>query len=191
MLIDAHIIFARLAFLGRLLVGGGVHRAGIDRAFEQDRLAIGPPDRLARAGRDAGHAAGFTTGQVQHIDLRDIVALALGGKGDAAAVGRPGRIALARLGRGQAARRRRSVGRHDPQVADRAILLIGWFAQRIDHPFAVRARHRRADTLHHPQRFVGQHLLGLRDCRRGASARHHCRRQQQTGYHCHGIKPLF
>ena len=179
MFIDAHGKFARLALIGCLLVGRRVDCAGIDHAFKQDRLPVGSPLRSGRTRRHVRRAPGFATRQVEDVDLRDIIAFALGRKGDAAAVGRPGRITLSRLARRYPARSRAAVGRHDPQIADGFILRIGWFAQGIDDPFAVRAGQRRADRLHHPQRLMREHLLGLGERWRGAQPRDHRRGHQK------------
>ncbi len=170
MLIDADIVFARLAIGGGLLVGLVVGGVGIDTRFEQDGLAVRPPFRALRPGRNIGDAARLAAlGQVEHIDLRGLVTLALGREGDRAAVRRPGDTLLRRLGAGQAARRRVAVGRHQPQIADRLVGVIGRFEHREHHLPAIGADHRGADPLHHPQGLVGDRLfrrfLGQRSAR--------------------------
>ena len=111
-IVGARAVFSRLLLVDALLVVGVRHRAGIRHAGEQDGLAIRAPDGRRGAGRDVRHAFGLAAARdIEHVDLRLVLAVALGREGDAARVRAPGRARLGAIREREPARRRAAVRR--------------------------------------------------------------------------------
>ncbi len=127
-----------LALLGDLLVCLVVGRAGIDGGLHGERRAIGAELRRASAGGEGGDAPRLAAVRdVEQIDLRHVVALALGREGDGLAVRRPRDVRLGRLGVRDLPRRRAAVDRHQPEVGALLLLVIRRLGHGGDDPLAV------------------------------------------------------
>src|SRR5439155_22265618 len=114
----------------------------------EDGVPVGAELRRARAGGDVRDALRLAAAEVEEVDLVLLVALALGGEGDAAAVGRPRHVALRRLRERDLPRLRAPLGGHEPEVARRFLLVVGRLVDAEDDPLAVRARRPAAQARH-------------------------------------------
>ena len=168
--IGARAVLSRLLLVDALLVVGVRQRAGIRHAGEQDGLAVRAPDGPGGAGRDVRHAFGLAAARdVEHVDLRLVLAVALGREGEAARVRAPGRARFRAIREREPARRRAAVRRDEPEVARLRAVVVGGLRDGYGDEPAVRRKHRRSDPLHEPEVLVRDRVL--RDvvaCRRRA-----------------------
>jgi hypothetical protein len=175
--VDARLVLTRLALLCELPV---VRVRCSSRKYltdEQDRLAVRPPLRRARAGCHARHALRLAgTGDVHHVDLVLVVVLAARGEGKLPAVRAPGHIALAALRVREAARRGAAVRGHEPQITPLVLLLVRRLGDRKCDPLSVRTHRRGAGALHPPHVLVRDRVLrGLCD---GRGGHEHCEEEK-------------
>src|SRR3989442_11805248 len=134
----ACVVLASFALGGRGAIRGIGLRAGVDHAREQDRAPVWTPQWTRGPGGNVRHPLRLTTSaQVEHVDLRDVVAFASRAERDAATVGTPLHAALAGFGVGQPAWLGAPVRRHEPQIADLLAFGIGGLGHREDDPAPI------------------------------------------------------
>jgi hypothetical protein len=153
--VHARVVLARFPLCG----GGTIRRvgrgAGIYHAGEENGIAIGTPLRARGARRNVGDPLRLATaGQIEHVDLRHIVAFAPRAERDATAVGTPIDTVLAALRVRQPSRLGASVDRHEPEIADLIAIGIRGLGHAEDDPPAVGTDGRRRDPLHEKHIFV-------------------------------------
>jgi hypothetical protein len=113
------------------------------------------------------YALGLTAAHdIEHVDLRRVVAIALRGKRDLRPIRTPIRPALRCLCLRELPRRRTAVERHQPQIRRRILRVVGRLHHGKDCPLPIRARHRRAHPFQQPKILVRDRpLSGLCDGR--------------------------
>ena len=151
-LVDARVVFSVLDRLRRFLVGLVVRCAGKHFAHKENLLSIGTPQRRPRPGRQRSHPLRLPAAHhVEHVDLGDVVPVALRRKRHACRIRTPLRPALRRLGLRELPRRRTAVDRHEPQIRRRVLRFVSRLRHGKHGPLSVRTRHRRADAFHQPK----------------------------------------
>src|SRR3989442_10357834 len=106
-IVRARVVLPGLALGGRGPIRRIGRRTRVDQAREEDRASVRAPQRARGAGGDIRHALGLApTAQVQHVDLRRIVALAARAEGDPPAIRAPIDATLAAFGIREAEARR-------------------------------------------------------------------------------------
>src|SRR5512145_153742 len=133
-------------------------RPGVHHAREEDRAAVGTPQRARRAGRDTRDPLRLAAGEIQHVDLGHIIALAPGTERDSAAVAAPVDAALAALRVRETARRSAAVEGHEPEIADLLAFRVGWIGYAEHNPAPVRADRGRTDPLREVDVLVGDRV---------------------------------
>src|SRR5688572_14711698 len=124
--INARSVFERLTFGGDLLVGFVVGSSRIDRAGKYQSLPVRSPDRRSCAGRERCHPHGFAArSNIHHVDLTDLVTLALRRKCQPLTIGTPGSSRLAALAERQSTGAGACVRGDDPQIRNLVLLIIG------------------------------------------------------------------
>ena len=168
---DARIRLARAMRLDELLVSGVVARLRIHERHESQLAAVMRIDRRTCAAGEIGQALRFAARrQIERVDLRHVVVVALRAEGDALAVRAPRHAVFRPARRGQPTARMARGSVDEPQVAELRVVVVGGLDHRRHEPAAIGADLRRAHAFHEPDVFVGRDALGRRDGRPAGSA---------------------
>ena len=152
---DACIRLARVMRLDELLVSGVVLRLRIHERHESQLTTVMRIDRGTCAAGEIGQTLSFAARrQIERVDLRHVVVVALRAEGDALAVRAPRHAVFRPARRGQPTARMARGSVDEPQVAELRVVVVGGFDHRRHEPAAIGADLRRAHAFHEPDVFV-------------------------------------
>ena len=181
------------------LIGCVVSGTRVDLALEGESLPVGAPGRCPGPGDKRRKAHGLAGScHVENIDLRGFLFLsflrftARGAESKSAAIRAPGRTFFGIRGGREASRRDAAVDGNEPEIANRAALFVRGFFHRNHRPTSVRARHRCANSAHHPHVLVGDSMpfSHCMLCTDGGRWQHEQREKDSDGQGCtHGFSP--
>jgi hypothetical protein len=138
-LVDTDLRFGVALVLRGLAVRLFVRRALPHRGLKRDPRPVRTPYRCARGRRRVRDAVGVAAERhVEHVNLRNLVVVALGRERQTGTVAAPRGSAFSRLVRREPARLRTAVRRHDPQVGHFLRRIVGRLSDGEDDPLAVR-----------------------------------------------------